>query len=382
MARAIMRTLIALQLILVVLLTFSPFANAVSKCTNKCWKKAVIESNCQGATHVDEQNCMCGDWAHKYVIVGYYVLHTPHTVFPNPCSQLTPSQDFAVCNRKCIYMGDFGGLKDFQKCPPVFDNDGTPVLGWGSSDNMQVNTTSQVEDESSISKPSSKPSSISESSEDMLSVVDKRQIIGQIPWRHATTTKPKPVYTHYSNAVSATVGFCAVSGSSCNEKDAIDVVPSDSSIATAVTIEGTLSASAAASATVEASAATATPAALEVRDAKFVPSLVRMCNATDLVDCYIPLAPDFTDILKQRDASGTTLIPWAPTTLATYAANTWDGGPPSTLSVYAPNTFPGQAPPPKRYYSVSPSENCALRGVCNDCDPKGVCGVEERDEDA
>ncbi|KAI7157989.1 hypothetical protein KC343_g8864 [Hortaea werneckii] len=50
----------------------------------------------------------------------------------------------------------------------------------------------------------------------------KRQIIGQIPWKHSTTTKPEPPRTHkpkdphLTDLASATFNFCGVPGAACN----------------------------------------------------------------------------------------------------------------------------------------------------------------------
>ncbi|KAI7158732.1 hypothetical protein KC349_g4709 [Hortaea werneckii] len=50
----------------------------------------------------------------------------------------------------------------------------------------------------------------------------KRQIIGQIPWKHSTTTKPEPPRTHKpkdphrTDLASATFNFCGVPGAACN----------------------------------------------------------------------------------------------------------------------------------------------------------------------
>ncbi|KAI7306676.1 hypothetical protein KC315_g14135 [Hortaea werneckii] len=50
----------------------------------------------------------------------------------------------------------------------------------------------------------------------------KRQIIGQIPWKHSTTTKPepprihKPKDPHLTDLASATFNFCGVPGAACN----------------------------------------------------------------------------------------------------------------------------------------------------------------------
>ncbi|KAK4543462.1 hypothetical protein LTR36_005605 [Oleoguttula mirabilis] len=202
--------------------------------------------------------------------------------------------------------------------------------------------------------------------EDMASGLDKRQIIGEIPWRHDTTTKskkPKPIYTHHSDAVSATIGFCGTPGSSCNEKVALEDFDSSDAITTAGIGEETPTAAAVASATANSmlAAATSVPA-IEVRDAAYVPSLVRICNVTDLVDCYYPLAPGLADDGKDIPASSSTSIPWAPTTLATYAPNTWNGAPPTTLSTYAGNTFAGQ-PPPRSALTVSPQVGTARFGA-------------------
>ncbi|KAK5113140.1 hypothetical protein LTR85_010958 [Meristemomyces frigidus] len=339
-------------------------------CTDFCWLQGITHAKCTNSDASLETACMC--------------------------SSETSYGIFYYCALECVDIGSFAGLSDDQECigyrhrmvrdqvdstsdegddhPPAMPHHhGTDHLP--SMSTVVVSTVHLPPMSgpiwSGILPPTTFMTEIMTAAEDSVLSVDKRQIIGQIPWRHDTTTKSKKhkTYTHYSDAVSATIGFCGTPGTSCDEKN---VVPegADSSNATTTVSTGTTSATAAVSLTANSTLALATPApVLEVRDATFIPSLVRICNVTDLVDCYYPLAPDLADDQKDLAMGSTTSIPWAPTTLASYAPNTWNGAPPTTLATYAGKTFDGQPPPPKRSNSVSPSGDCEI--------PGGDCGTEQ-----
>lgn len=206
--------------------------------------------------------------------------------------------------------------------------------------------------------------------EDVASVVDK----------HKKTTQTTSTYIFTPHVTgSAFIGWCGAPGTSCNEKDIVpDDYDSSNVITTASNSEKTLNATAVPSPTANSTLALATSApALKVREAAFVPSLVRFCDKPDLVDCYHPLAPDVADDPQHAATSSSTTIPWAATTLASYASNSWDGAPPDTLATYAGNTWAGQPPPPKRDGSVFPTGSVSPSG---DCELPGYCAEELSEE--
>lgn len=261
----------------------------------------------------------------------------------------------------CEHQGQFTGLSKDQQCIDhhhrVVRNEG-PVpsasiplgvlpSGISSSPSPEPYSTSDTRD-----TPTSMIANFLTSVGDLPPITlstsyYKRQMIGQVPWRHDTTavSKTTPVYTHSS--VPATVGFCGVPGSSCNEL---------------------IGSSAAGSASVADSTSIA---ALQVRDtATFVPSLVRMCLLPDLVDCYIPLAPNFADVKKDRGMEGMDNIIWAPTTLAIYAPNTNAG-----LPTHSGESTDGML----ATYGLPPAEARQTVTPSGDCEIGGICGAEKRD---
>lgn len=210
--------------------------------------------------------------------------------------------------------------------------------------------------------------------------ITKRQIAALVPWRTDHSTKPtyapKP-YTH-GPISSGYVGFCGVPGENCNwvsktTTETASLTANSTSEASATVVQIT--------ATITASSANAN----KVRDiSTFIPSLVRMCKHPDLVDCYIPLAPDVANQAKDTTITPTTAQPMrsqrviarqdttsAPTllvgTLSVYG--TWttlpDGEPLPTVVTEAPCLASGNCQPPaaKRTESVSPSGDCEIPGV-------------------
>lgn len=366
----------------------------VTACTNACWFDGIVYSGCNSGKTEAETACMCSSEAN------YEVGHCSHQATLSHAGLnlfADFEQRFYDCDIVCMVRGESDDLTPAQECvgfkhqardaaavaPP--HPDVGPSSELAAVESMLQSLLSEIGPRGA---PTLAPTTFSTAVRRAASP----QIAALTPWKTEAPKAPKPPkpYTHYSMA--PTIGFCGVPGQSCNEKFKVESSSTDSSMPSMITARDADAQIAALTpwkpeppkapkppkpythysmaATIgfcgvpgqscneklevegdSSSVQMLDTSVIEVRDATatFIPSLVRMCEEPDLVDCYTPLPPDPANIDQRNAATPATFVApvAAPGELATY------GHPTTTMSY----------------------------GYAGDCDPdlNGNCGGAKRD---